>query len=135
MGVAHWGPPPKALDAIRSLGGINKQATEGEGGEGKVSLHSYSAIGGTEVLVGALRQKLEGENGLNMSRQCVMVTAGANQAFSNVALALVDPGDEVVLCAPYYFSHLVALQIAQANIKTCRWDPETLLPDLQVRRY
>lgn len=120
MGVAHWGPPPKALDAIRSLG---------EDG----SLHSYGAIGGTEALVGALRRKLEEENGLNMSRQCVMVTAGANQAFSNVALALVDPGDEVVLCAPYYFSHLVSFEIAQANIKTCWWDPKTLLPDLQVK--
>lgn len=54
------------------------------------------------------------------------------QAFSHVALALCDPGDEVVLLAPYYFSHKLALQIAQATVRPCRWDPRTLLPDLQV---
>jgi aspartate/methionine/tyrosine aminotransferase len=37
------------------------------------------------------------------------------QAMTNVALAICDPGDEVVLVAPYYFSHLLALQIAQVR--------------------
>lgn len=54
------------------------------------------------------------------------------QAFSHVALALCDPGDEAILLAPYYFSHRLALQIAQATVKDCRWDPATLLPDMEV---
>ena len=57
-----------------------------------------------------------------------------HQAFSHVALALCDPGDEAILLAPYYFSHKLALQIAQATVRTCNWDPHTLLPDLQVGR-
>jgi len=63
-----------------------------------------------------------------------MVTAGANQAFSLLALALCDPGDEAVLLAPYYFSHLVALQIAQAKVIEGKWDPTTMLPDVEVGR-
>ena len=46
-----------------------------------------------------------------MSRRDVMVTSGANQAFAHALLAVTDPGDAVVLFRPYYFSHLVALQL------------------------
>ena len=69
-----------------------------------------------------------------LAGQQVMVTAGANQAFSLLALALCDPGDEAVLLAPYYFSHLVALQIAQAKVIEGKWDPTTMLPDVEVER-
>lgn len=41
----------------------------------------------------------------------VMVTAGANQAFVNIVLSLVDESDTVVLFKPYYFNHIMALQM------------------------
>lgn len=40
-----------------------------------------------------------------------MVTAGANQAFTNVVLTLLDTKDKVVLFKPYYFNHLMAVQM------------------------
>eukprot|EP00878_Enallax_costatus_P041090 GHUV01047554.1.p1 GENE.GHUV01047554.1~~GHUV01047554.1.p1 ORF type:complete len:219 (+),score=49.79 GHUV01047554.1:1038-1694(+) len=40
-----------------------------------------------------------------------MVTNGANQAFVNIMLTLVDSSDKVVLFTPYYFNHLMALQM------------------------
>ena len=40
-----------------------------------------------------------------------MVTAGANQAFTNVVLTLLDSQDKVVLFKPYYFNHLMAVQM------------------------
>ena len=40
-----------------------------------------------------------------------MVTAGANQAFTNVVLTLCDAQDQVVLFKPYYFNHLMAIQM------------------------
>ena len=44
--------------------------------------------------------------------QCeVMVTAGANQAFTNLVLTLMDTGSKVVLFKPYYFNHLMAIQM------------------------
>lgn len=41
----------------------------------------------------------------------IMVTAGANQAFTNVVLTLCDADDQVVLFKPYYFNHLMAIQM------------------------
>ena len=41
----------------------------------------------------------------------VMVTSGANQAFANLVVSLLDAGDRCVLWAPYYFNHLMALQM------------------------
>ena len=40
-----------------------------------------------------------------------MVTSGANQAFANLVVSLLDAGDRCVLWAPYYFNHLMALQM------------------------
>lgn len=40
-----------------------------------------------------------------------MVTAGANQAFTNLVCALLDAEDAAVLFSPYYFNHLMALQV------------------------
>jgi hypothetical protein len=40
-----------------------------------------------------------------------MVTSGANQAFVNAVLALCDTSDRVVLFVPYYFNHIMALQM------------------------
>lgn len=62
----------------------------------------------------------------------VMVTAGANQAFVNVVLTLLDPGDSVVLFVPYYFNHLMAIQMTggATNVVYGRCDAGTLHPDL-----
>lgn len=46
-----------------------------------------------------------------MTQYEIMVTSGANQAFVNLVLSLVDAKDRVVLFAPYYFNHLMALQM------------------------
>jgi aspartate/methionine/tyrosine aminotransferase len=61
-----------------------------------------------------------------------MVTAGANQAFVNVVLTLLDPGDRVVLFVPYYFNHLMAIQMTggAANVVFGKCDLNTLHPDL-----
>ena len=40
-----------------------------------------------------------------------MVTAGANQAFTNVVLTLLDSASKAVLFKPYYFNHLMAIQM------------------------
>ena len=44
-----------------------------------------------------------------------MVTAGGNQAFLNVVLGILDPGDEVILPVPYYFNHEMAITMANAR--------------------
>ena len=72
MGVAHWGPPPSALRAIRALGQDEEAEGEEEGGarEAKWKLHGYGPISGNADLVAALREKLETENQLDLSGTC-----------------------------------------------------------------
>lgn len=50
----------------------------------------------------------------------LMVTNGANQAFVNIVLALCDSSDKVVLFTPYYFNHMMALQMTGGAPKVCR---------------
>eukprot|EP00878_Enallax_costatus_P026273 GHUV01028173.1.p1 GENE.GHUV01028173.1~~GHUV01028173.1.p1 ORF type:complete len:123 (-),score=19.62 GHUV01028173.1:217-585(-) len=61
-----------------------------------------------------------------------MVTAGANQAFVNLVLTLTDESDKVVLFKPYYFNHLMALQMTGGADKVLLGpcDSSTLHPDL-----
>jgi aspartate/methionine/tyrosine aminotransferase len=69
--------------------------------------------------------------GVQFSWNCgleLMVTAGANQGFFNLVLALCDAGDEVLLLLPYYFSHYNALVMADVRPIVVPCDPDTLLP-------
>ncbi|CAM9232827.1 unnamed protein product [Scytosiphon promiscuus] len=122
QGVAHWDPPPAALQQM-------------EAGLLERSNHKYGPALGLPALREALEKKLEEENGLDLTGQEVMITAGGNQAFAMVALALVDPGDRVLLVRPFYCAHQCAIQIAGGTLAECGWDPLTLLPDMdQLRR-
>ncbi|GAB4819316.1 hypothetical protein N2152v2_006362 [Parachlorella kessleri] len=117
QGVVHWKPPKEALDrATQALA---------EGG-----IHGYGADEGLPALRDALRQKIAAENGLE--GYDVMVTAGANQGFVNAVLALVDASDSVVLFSPFYFNHLMALQMAGGgrNVVLGPCDSSSWHPDL-----
>ena len=102
QGIVSYGPPPEVVDAVRSFGG-------------SLSDHRYGPVEGLATLVTALEAKLAEENGIVVrpgSR--LLVTAGGNLAFVNAVLAITDPGDEVILLAPYYFNHEMAVVIAGA---------------------
>jgi aspartate/methionine/tyrosine aminotransferase len=90
------------MDAVRSFGSA-------------LSDHRYGPVEGLPELVAVVEAKLARENGIvvrPVSR--VLVTAGGNQAFVNAVLAVTDPGDEIILPAPYYFNHEMAVVIAGA---------------------
>eukprot|EP00199_Chlamydomonas_sp_CCMP681_P002316 CAMPEP_0119111636 /NCGR_PEP_ID=MMETSP1180-20130426/36531_1 /TAXON_ID=3052 ORGANISM="Chlamydomonas cf sp, Strain CCMP681" /NCGR_SAMPLE_ID=MMETSP1180 /ASSEMBLY_ACC=CAM_ASM_000741 /LENGTH=423 /DNA_ID=CAMNT_0007098707 /DNA_START=46 /DNA_END=1317 /DNA_ORIENTATION=- len=118
QGVVHWAPPPQALQAAAHV-----LATD------PVSISAYGASDGLPALKAALMAKL-GARGLNQHQ--VMVTTGANQAFVNVVLALVDKQDSVCLFTPYYFNHLMAVQMTGGarHVLYGPCDPQTLHPDL-----
>lgn len=50
-----------------------------------------------------------------MDQLDVAITAGANQAFVNAALAICDSNDTACIIAPYYFSHKLSLQLANVR--------------------
>lgn len=99
QGMVAYGPPPEALDAIPRF-----LSSPGS--------HQYGPVEGVPELVAALDAKLTRENGLDLSKSRVVVTAGGNMAFMNAVLAVADPGDEVILQTPYYFNHEMAIVMA-----------------------
>src|SRR3990167_8980096 len=71
----------------------------------------YTAIDGMPALKDAVIQKFKNENNLSYTRDNVMISCGAKQCLYNLAQALLNPGDEVIIPAPYWVSYpdMVAL--------------------------
>lgn len=100
QGVVHYGPPRAAIEAVSSA--LDTPV-----------IHGYNDGAGLPELVSRLAAKLSAENGIDLARGArVMVTAGANMAFMHAVLAITRPGDEIILNAPFYFNHDMAIGIA-----------------------
>jgi aspartate aminotransferase len=65
----------------------------------------YTDVGGTTELKDAIIAKFRGDNGLEYTRDQILVSSGAKQTIYNLAMALLDPGDEVLIPAPYWVSY------------------------------
>ena len=71
----------------------------------RTGLTRYTAVDGTAELKDAIRTKFKRENGLTYERNQILVSSGAKQTCFNVCLALLDPGDECIIPAPYWVSY------------------------------
>lgn len=65
----------------------------------------YTAVDGTPELKRAVIDKFERENGLSYRPDQILVSCGGKQSFYNLAQAVLDPGDEVIIPAPYWVSY------------------------------
>ena len=65
----------------------------------------YTAVDGTAELKDAIIAKFKRENGLTYERSQILVSSGAKQTCFNLCAALLDPGDECVIPAPYWVSY------------------------------
>jgi len=65
----------------------------------------YTDVDGTPSLKRAVIAKFQRDNGLAYKPDQVLVSVGGKQSFFNLAQALLDPGDEVVIPAPYWVSY------------------------------
>ena len=72
----------------------------------------YSPIPGYLSLRKAIANKLKRENNLNYSASEVIVGTGGKQGVCNTILALVNPGDEVIIPAPYWVSYPQMVKLA-----------------------
>ncbi|MDP8244321.1 MAG: pyridoxal phosphate-dependent aminotransferase [Candidatus Hinthialibacter antarcticus] len=106
QGVAHYPPPPQALSAYQTF--LADPAN-----------HKYHPVDGVPILKQKLVEKLQRENGITLNRSSaearLCVTAGGNMAFLNAVLAITDPGDEIIILAPFYFNHEMAVRIADCK--------------------
>ena len=65
----------------------------------------YTAVGGTPGLKKAVIDKFRRENGLDYAANEILVSCGGKQSFYNLAQAVINPGDEVIIPAPYWVSY------------------------------
>jgi aspartate aminotransferase len=72
----------------------------------------YSPVAGIAELRQALARKLKDENGLDHAASEIVIANGAKQAIANAVLALIEPGDEVILLSPYWVSYEIMVRLA-----------------------
>lgn len=65
----------------------------------------YTAVDGTAGLKQAIVAKFKRENGFDYTPKQILVSCGGKQSFYNLAQALINPGDEVIIPAPYWVSY------------------------------
>lgn len=75
----------------------------------------YTAVGGTPSLKKAIVDKFRRENGFDYEAKQVLVSCGGKQSFYNLAQALLNPGDEVIIPAPYWVSYPDMVLLAGAK--------------------
>ncbi len=72
----------------------------------------YTPSSGTPALKDAILAKLKRDNGLTYGRNEVIVSCGAKHSIYNVMQAMLDPGDEVIVPAPYWVSYPEQVKLA-----------------------
>jgi len=87
--------------------------------EGKTK---YTVVDGTPALKEAICKKFKRDNNITYKTSQISVGTGAKQVIYNALLASVDPGDEVIIPAPYWVSYpdMVAMAEGKSVIIECR---------------
>jgi len=75
----------------------------------------YSPVPGYPALRNAISKKLKAENGLDYAASEIIVGTGGKQGVCNAIMALVNPGDEVIIPAPYWVSYPQMVKLAGGN--------------------
>jgi aspartate aminotransferase len=75
----------------------------------------YTAVGGIDDLKDAIILKFQRDNGLSYKRSQILVSCGGKHSFYNLAQALFDEGDEVIVPSPYWVSYPPIVSLAGAT--------------------
>ena len=75
----------------------------------------YSPVPGYPALRNAISKKLKAENGLDYAASEIIAGTGGKQGVCNAIMALVNPGDEVIIPAPYWVSYPQMVKLAGGN--------------------
>jgi aspartate aminotransferase len=77
--------------------------------------NSYTPVDGYVALKEAICRKFKRDNQLDYSPSQIVVSTGAKQSIANAIQVLVDPGDDVLLVAPYWVSYSAIVLLAEGN--------------------
>jgi len=112
QGIVAYGPPAEALEAARRFGAASAE-------------HMYGPVEGLAEFTDALEGKLARENNIKVRPDSrIVVTAGSNMGFMNAILAILDPGDEVIIPVPYYFNHEMGVVMVDGKVVTVQTRPD-----------
>ena len=75
----------------------------------------YTAVDGTPELKRAVTDKFKRDNGLDYAPEQISIGTGGKQILYNALLASVDPGDEVIISAPYWVSYPEMVEMAEGT--------------------
>ena len=78
-------------------------------------LTKYTAVGGTPGLKNAIVAKFKRENNFDFDPKQILVSCGGKQSFFNLVLSVINPGDEVIIPAPYWVSYPDIVLIAEGK--------------------
>lgn len=74
---------------------------------------SYPPVNGYADLREAISEKFQKENGLTYSADQIVVSNGAKQSLANIFLSIINPGDEVIVLAPYWVTYTALVELAE----------------------
>lgn len=75
----------------------------------------YTPVSGYDDLRESISVKFKRDNGLTYSKDQIVVSTGAKQSIANVVLSIINPGDEVIIPAPYWVSYLEIVKVAEGK--------------------
>jgi aspartate aminotransferase len=75
----------------------------------------YTSVDGINELKDAIIRKFEVDNGIKYDRSQVLVSSGAKQTIYNLCMAVLDPGDEAIIPAPYWVSYPDMVMLADGH--------------------
>jgi aspartate aminotransferase len=85
---------------------------------------AYPPVNGYLDLRQAISEKFKRDNGLDYSPDQIVVSNGAKQSIANVFMALLDPGDEVVVFSPFWVSYSALIELAEGKCVYVKGDLE-----------
>ncbi len=91
--------------------------------------NSYSPVDGYADLKEAICEKFKRDNKIQYKPSQIVVSTGAKQSIANVCMVLLNPGDEVLLPAPYWVSYSAIATLAEAKLVLI---PSTIDTDFKI---
>lgn len=77
--------------------------------------HAYTPVSGIPELRTAIAEKLQKENKLDWKAENIIVSTGAKHSLANVIQTLINPGEEVIILAPYWVSYAEMVKLAEGK--------------------
>ncbi|AEJ41583.1 aspartate aminotransferase [Sulfobacillus acidophilus TPY] len=83
----------------------------------------YTPVGGTPALKAAVARQLAEDTGNTYAADEILVSAGAKHSLYNAVMALVEPGDGVLLPVPYWVTYPEQIRLARGEVQLVTIDP------------